>query len=43
MPDLCTQVDRMFFEQPLDDRLRDAKLIGVRGIQAFGRGFGDGG
>ena len=33
----------MFFEQMIDDRLRDAQQIGVRGIQALGRGFGDGG
>ena len=42
-PDLRTQFDRMFFEQVIDDRLRDAQQIGVRGIQALGRGFGDGG
>jgi hypothetical protein len=33
----------MFFEQVNDDRLRDAQQIGVRGIQALGRGFVDGG
>jgi hypothetical protein len=42
-PNLRTQFDRMFFEQAFDDRLRDAQQIGVRGIQALGRGFGDGG
>ena len=42
-PDLRTQFDRMLFEQAIDDRLRDAQQIGVRGIQALGRGFGDGG
>ena len=42
-PDLRTQFDRMFFEQVNDDRLRDAQQIGVRGIQALGRGFVDGG
>ena len=42
-PDLRTEFDRMFFEQVVDDRLRDAQQIGVRGIQALGRGFGDGG
>lgn len=33
----------MLFEQVNDDRLRDAQQIGVRGIQALGRGFVDGG
>ncbi|MBB3724644.1 hypothetical protein FHR33_000504 [Nonomuraea dietziae] len=33
----------MFLEQMIDDRLRDAQQISVRGIQALGRGFGDGG
>jgi len=42
-PDLRTHFDRMFFEPVNDDRLRDAQQIGVRGIQALGRGFGDGG
>ena len=43
VPDLRPQLDRAFFEQPIDDRLRDAQQIGVRGIQILGRGFGDGG
>lgn len=38
-----TQFDRMLLEQLNDDRLRDAEQIGVRGIQALGRGFVDGG
>ncbi|MBB5959648.1 hypothetical protein FHS29_006269 [Saccharothrix tamanrassetensis] len=33
----------MFFEEADDDRLRDAQQIGVRGVQALGHGFGDGG
>jgi hypothetical protein len=42
-PDLRTRFDRMFFEQVLDDRLRDAEQIRVRGIQALGRRCGDSG
>ena len=42
-PDLRAQLDRMLFEQADDDRLRDAQQIGVRGVQARGRGLVDGG
>jgi hypothetical protein len=42
-PDLCAQFDRMLFEQPDDDRVLDAQQIRVRGIQALGHGFVDGG
>jgi hypothetical protein len=42
-PDLRTKFDGMFFEQMFDDRLLDTQQIGVPGIQALGRGFGDGG
>jgi hypothetical protein len=38
-----TQVDSVFLEQKVDDRLRDAQQVGVRGVQALGRGFVDGG
>lgn len=42
-PHLRAQFDGVFFEQTFDDRLRDAQQVGVPGIQARRRGFGDGG
>jgi hypothetical protein len=42
-PDLRAQAGRVFLEQADDDRLRDAQQVGVRGVQAGGRGFVDGG